>query len=432
MANQQHLDILKQGVDVWNKWRQKHPTVQPILTGANLENANLEKINLGDALLARANLSGANLINANLSRANLTDANLSDPNFAKAQPYDMLQKTNLSGADLHESTLDGANLSGVILSKANLSGAKLGGAFLNNAILNECNLSRATLWFANLNTADLRGAEIKGADLRGADLRGANLQGANLSEADLSGANFNKAICNGANFSKAKLHYATLVETDLERADLTGCFIYGISAWNVHLKDANQINLIITPDHEPTITVDNLEVAQFIYLLLNNKKIREVIDTITSKVVLILGRFTDERKAVLDAIRDELRKHDKLPVMFDFERTNSRNLTETISTLAHMSRFIIADLTDPKSIPQELERIVPRLRVPIQPLLHTSEYKPYSMFEDFEDYSWVLPIYHYTDQASLLQSLKENVIDPAERKTQELIKRRIKYDKRYS
>lgn len=54
------------------------------------------------------------------------------------------------------------------------------------------------------------------------------------------------------------------------------------------------------------ITVDNLEVAQFIYLLLNNEKIRQVIDTITSKVVLILGRFTDERKSVIDAIREEL------------------------------------------------------------------------------------------------------------------------------
>jgi hypothetical protein len=51
-------------------------------------------------------------------------------------------------------------------------------------------------------------------------------------------------------------------------------------------------NLIITATAEPDITVDNIEVAQFFYLMLNNKKIRDVIDTITSKVVLILGRFT--------------------------------------------------------------------------------------------------------------------------------------------
>jgi hypothetical protein len=95
------------------------------------------------------------------------------------------------------------------------------------------------------------------------------------------------------------------------------------------------------------ITVDNVEVAQFIYLLLHNEKIREVIDTIAKKAVLILGRFAGERKAVLDAIREKLRRQNYLPILFDFEKPASRDLTETISTLAHMARFIIADLTEP-------------------------------------------------------------------------------------
>jgi hypothetical protein len=37
-----------------------------------------------------------------------------------------------------------------------------------------------------------------------------------------------------------------------------------------------------------------------------------------------------------------------------------------------MARFIIADLTDPSSIPKELEAIVPHLAVPIQPLFEGS------------------------------------------------------------
>jgi hypothetical protein len=78
--------------------------------------------------------------------------------------------------------------------------------------------------------------------------------------------------------------------------------------------------------------------------LVNNQKIRDVIDTITSKTVLILGRFTDERKAVLDALREELRKHDYLPILFDFAVPATRDITETVSLLARMARFIIADL----------------------------------------------------------------------------------------
>jgi hypothetical protein len=91
---------------------------------------------------------------------------------------------------------------------------------------------------------------------------------------------------------------------ELTGADLTGCHVYGVSAWGLKLDGTTQQkNLVITNWGEPEITVDNIEVAQFIYLMLHNQKIRDVIDTITSKAVLILGHFTAERKAVLDALR---------------------------------------------------------------------------------------------------------------------------------
>jgi hypothetical protein len=144
-----------------------------------------------------------------------------------------------------------------------------------------------------------------------------------------------------------------------------------------------------------------------------------VIDTITSKVVLILGRFTPERKAVLDAMREELRHRDYLPVLFDFEKTVHRDLTETVSTLAHMARFVIADITDAKSIPQELLAIVPNLpSIPIQPLLLASQ-QEYGMFEHFRRFPWVLEPFVYEDQDRLITALTERVIGPAETKAQE-------------
>src|SRR6266487_1722991 len=250
MANQEHLAILKQGVKVWNKWREEHSDIQPDLSDANLYQANLYQ---------------ANLYQANLSKANLHEANFYQAN------------------------------------------------------LHEANLSEASLGYAHLTYA-------------------------NLSKADLS---------------KADLRRSSLVDTNLSYATLTNCSVYGISVWNVQTEGAIQDDLVITRRDEPIITVDNLDLAQFIYLLLNNKKIRDVIDTITSKVVLILGRFTEERKVILDALRDELRKHDYSPVLFDFEKPTSRSITETVRTLAHLARFIIADITDAKSIPQQLILIVP-------------------------------------------------------------------------
>ncbi len=302
--------------------------------------------------------------------------------------------------------LSGMDVGAKDLVGANLSGAKLGGAYLDGA-----NFARV-----NFNGADLRAARLSEANFSMADLIGADLR-----DAHLCSSYFRKADLSRATLCGARLERALLIETNLKEATLTGCSIYGISAWELNLEGAFQSNLVISRPGEPIITVDNLEVAQFIYLLLHNEKIRHVIDTITSKVVLILGRFTPERKKILDAMREELRTRDYLPVLFDFEKPSSRDLTETISTLAHMARFVIADITDAKSIPQELQCIVPDLpSVPVQPLIASSDYE-YGMFEHFRRFPWVLDTYQYDSLDELLDALKEKVIDPAETKAKELI-----------
>jgi hypothetical protein len=284
---------------------------------------------------------------------------------------------------------------------------------------------------ANLSGVNLSGADLVRADLRRADLTRARIIGANLAEADLSGADLTDAsllgsYLGGANLSNAILRNAglqrtVLVQTNLEKADLTGCSIYGLSAWDLNLKGAKQRDLRISPRSTrrmlpgPTIRVDDIEVAQFIYLLLYNQKVRGVIDTMTSKVVLILGRFTTERKAVLDALRKELRRTGYVPILFDFDKPASKDTTGTVETLARMARFIIADLTDPSSIPHELATIVPFLRTtPIVPLRLTG-HTGYTMFDDFQKaYPWVLKTHTYKDSRTLIASLAA-VVAPADK-----------------
>jgi uncharacterized protein YjbI with pentapeptide repeats len=174
-----------------------------------------------------------------------------------------------------------------------------------NPLKENIDLSHADLGKANLSEANLSGAILNGATLFRANLIRANLSGAKLSGANLIGAYLIRANLTGATLTGATLIGTQLIETNLCDAMLTGSYVYGVSVWNIKVDaSTKQQNLIITDSGEPVITVDNIKVAQFIYLLLNNQEIRDVIDTITSKAVLILGRFSEERKSVLDAIRD--------------------------------------------------------------------------------------------------------------------------------
>jgi hypothetical protein len=65
-----------------------------------------------------------------------------------------------------------------------------------------------------------------------------------------------------------------------------------------------------------------------------------------------LGRSSVERRKVLDAIKEELPKRGYVLVIFDFQEPTSRDTTETVSTLAHMPRFIIPNIADPGFLAQ--------------------------------------------------------------------------------
>jgi uncharacterized protein YjbI with pentapeptide repeats len=186
VANQDHLAILKQGVEVWNQWTEDNPKIAPDLGETDLSLTYR---------LNNANLSAANLIKSDLSLVLLSGANL--------------RMASLIWADLHGAILYGADLTGAELGEANLSGT------------------------------NLVNANLSGADCRKANLTGANLSHANLSGADLEGADLTMANLSNANLSGADLTKASLVETNLEGTDLTNCRVYGISVWNLKGKPKN-------------------------------------------------------------------------------------------------------------------------------------------------------------------------------------------------
>ena len=89
--------------------------------------------------------------------------------------------------------------------------------------------------------------------------------------------------------------------------------------------------------------------------------------------------------------------------------------------LAGMCRFIIADITNRRSSPLELQATVPDYMIPFVPIIHHDE-EPISMFRDLQNkYDWVLDVLKYDSVESLIEVLEKAVIKPALDKAEEIV-----------
>ncbi|BAC90833.1 pentapeptide repeat-containing protein [Gloeobacter violaceus] len=433
MAKLEHLKILLCGSAQFSAWRRANGGIRPDLSAADLGGANLGGVDLGGANLGGADLDGADLGGADLGGADLEGANLGGANLSEADlrganlNWANLNWANLNWADLSGADLNGANLNWAHLNWADLREANLGGAELNRANLREANLGGANLSGVSLSRAfmsgaDLRGADLGGANLSEADLGGANLGGANLKGADLGGANLERTSLRGADLRGADLRRTRLTGCSLEGAVLEGCQVYGTAAWDAKIDEStDQRNLVITDVGQPAVSVDNLKIARFLHLLIDNAEIRDAIDAITFKAVLILGRFSPERKPVLDALREALRERDHLPVVFDLATTQNQAATETVRILAGLARFVIADLADGRSVPAELHSIVPDMDSLAFVLIAEEGSRVHGQIEGLMHRSNVVEaVFEYGSPEHLLASLGEGGVVPAEAKSEQL------------
>jgi len=168
MANQDQLDILKEGVDNWNKWRNDHPEVEIDLT-----DATLAKLDLRKADFKRAKLSGASFHNTDLREADFRQATIGGRLYNNSRPlFSDLPNRDNNGlkADFNKANLRGAyfmkaDLSGVLFINADLREARLSNTDLSNAYLSEANLSGANLWGANLSQARVELTNFGNVDL---------------------------------------------------------------------------------------------------------------------------------------------------------------------------------------------------------------------------------------------------------------------------
>ena len=109
--------------------------------------------------------------------------------------------------------------------------------------------------------------------------------------------------------------------------------------------------------------------------------------------------------------------------MFTFDRPETKDLTETVRLLAGLSRFVIADITNPRSAPLELQATVPEYMIPFVPIIEDGQ-EPFAMFQDLwvKHRAWVLDPIAYGSVEELVQGLDKEIIQPALARFDELLK----------
>lgn len=205
MANAEHLKILKEGVERWNRWRAENPDVSPDLFKADLIRVKLAGANLKKANLRNADLRGASLTGADLTESRLAEANLTEADLSRA----ILTRAVLSGALLQSANLTGANLI-----NANLYRAQLSGAELAKADFTGCYMMLADLTGSNLSYANLAGVDLADVKLLNTNLTGANLNHAKIFKEDLAELNLSEEQISAADWLLPNIH---AYETDFFR-----------------------------------------------------------------------------------------------------------------------------------------------------------------------------------------------------------------------
>jgi len=348
----------------WEKYLIGFPFVDEIENGKDFRAIDLSNNSrLGRAKLNETDISDANFSNSNLVEAELNNTVAVKSNFFKAT----MSYAKLNGAILKEAILIGAVMFGI-----EMIGADLEGADLTNTLLQDANICNSKF----NNEVSLDGADLYGVKAKQTSFNNSNLNGANFSKANLTSSEFNNSILTNCIFTGA----------DITDSEITDCEIYGISAWDIKTND-NTItkNLIINENH--SITVDDIETAQFIYLILNNKKISQLITTMRTKTVLILGSFDDKSKPMINLLKMELPKYNLIPIVFDFNPTPEQRFMETVKTLALLSKFVIVDLSQRSGQYYEIAKLVDNVRVPFVTIAK-EDTDVSGMLEDLNDYYW--------------------------------------------
>jgi hypothetical protein len=316
-------------------------------------------------------------------------------------------------------------LSGVDFSTLNTPGLP-GYDFLNctfedcifdNIVLFNCDFEHARFERCTF-TSSVR----SNGNFRSSEFENCTFTETNFINADFRGATFRWVVMENVNF-----RFACLSDCKFYDSKIIGCKIYGASIWDIDAVRTEQRDLLIPNRKEngkwtgETITIDDIQLGNVIFLLLDNANYRKMFNESKKKSVLILGRFGKNLEQTINPLKNELRKRNLSPIVFDFDKPNALDLMEAIVLLAFMSKFIIADLSDATSVIGELQAILSSQMLPVLPIIRRSS-TLFSTYAFTNKFIWIAQPLIYDEIQQVIEKFDSVIIKTAEELDREIMR----------
>lgn len=310
MANPEHLKILKQGVEVWNKWRAHNQRIIPDLSNTDLTKFRFNSLDsegtedIQFALRVENYLSSLELMQATSRSPEFVYANLNNCNLSGAD----LTSVNLMGVHIQCSDLQGTILENAILLGSNLFKSDLGGAKLKNTIFIfaqcvETKFQCALISDSHFEKANLSNADFHRAEIANTKFNSSTCHCVKFSQVKLISNDFFEVEIGGSNFFRASgLDTSKNLETVKHNIKSGNEYLetISLSPWNkwVSWEKLNTIGKL------PLFSVSSLSLVGILLLMFFNSSYNEKIDSIKKGI--------DGALVVSDSIRNDTTFHSSL------------------------------------------------------------------------------------------------------------------------
>ncbi|MGP1347359.1 MAG: pentapeptide repeat-containing protein [Phycisphaerales bacterium] len=280
---------------------------------------------------------------------------------------------------------------------------------------------------------------LQGSNLSGINGRGVCFRGTRFSHSDITHCRFSPLVLeilsrytispgtapqaeeksvsigrtdfSGCQINDCDLSYSNFTRADLSGADISDSRIYGANFTDIVATGLRQRSLNISPEDEwPAVSVDNVHIASLMRLVLDNKELGQIIDSLGSKTVLLLSRFSDGFAPELQMMREVLAENDLVPLIFDFDPPARKSNLQTIKIMASIARFAIVNISDPRSVPFEIAAIEDIPKFPTQLIIREGE-EPFGMLDGlYQDRPNIYPPIAYRSVDHLRELLNDTII----------------------